>query len=192
MATVNALLTTALAGDDNDLVWTAVSPGPVGNRITVRYVNPGTVSAVESIDVSGLAITVNLATSGAAAITSTGDSIKATLLADVEASKLVTAADAAANDGSGLVIALAATNLATGAVDGTTLGYADQDDAEDDGWKYKGESPTGQFVYETLVNGVQYAAAGATANAALAAAMSQKERLLVNGYAQSISGPAAD
>lgn len=113
-AAVPATLTTALAGANNDLVFTARQAGDEGNGIEVVYVDPGGNNAAESVEVEGLTLIVNLATDGAGAITSTGDSIKATIAADPAANNLVSVADAAANDGSGVVTAMAATNLAGG------------------------------------------------------------------------------
>jgi hypothetical protein len=113
-AATAATLTTALAGANNDLVFTAAVTGLQGNEITIRYLDPGAPSVAESVAVSGKRIAFTLSTDGSSVITSTGDSLKATLLASAAASALVTAADAAANDGSGLVIALAETAL-TGA-----------------------------------------------------------------------------
>jgi hypothetical protein len=113
-STVAATLSTALTGANNDLDFTSVLTGVLGNAITIRYLDPAANDAVESVSVAGTAITFNLATDGAGAITSTGDSLKATLLASAPASALVTAADKAANDGSGVVTALAATALTGG------------------------------------------------------------------------------
>jgi hypothetical protein len=110
-----ATLTTALTGANNDLVFTAAVTGLAGREITITYTDPGAPGAAESVSVSGKRITFNLSTDGSSVITSTGDSIKATLLASVEASALVTAADAGANDGSGVVTALAETALTGGA-----------------------------------------------------------------------------
>jgi len=107
----HAYLKTALTGSNNDLVFTAVEEGSGGDDITIAYVDPSANNAVESVSVSGKAITFNLATGSGGAITSTGDTLKATLLASAPASALVTAADAAGNDGSGAVTALTATAL---------------------------------------------------------------------------------
>ena len=117
-----AVLSTALAGANNDIDYTAVPYGAKGNNISIRYVDPGGASATLGVVVTGsldttLLITVNLGRA-ASAINTTGDLLKAALdTADVSA--YVTYADKAANDGSGLVTALAATPLAGGA--GRTL-----------------------------------------------------------------------
>src|ERR1051326_5241705 len=109
-------LTTALTGSNNDLVFTAGDEGDSGDAITIAFVDPAANSAAESVSVVGKAITFHLATGSGGAITSTGDTLKATLLASTSASALVTAVDAAGNDGSGAVTALAATNLAGHAI----------------------------------------------------------------------------
>lgn len=64
-APVNAVastLTTALTGNNNDMVFTAARKGVVGDSTTIAYVNPGTPSAALGVVVAGTAITVNLAT----------------------------------------------------------------------------------------------------------------------------------
>lgn len=113
--TSRAALTTALAGANNDLVFTAVPLGTPGNAITVAYVDPGGTTAVLGVVVVGNAITVNLGRA-ASAINSTAALIAAAIAASAPAAALVTVANAAANDGTGLVIAMGATNL-TGGVD---------------------------------------------------------------------------
>ena len=55
-------LTTALAGADNDMVFTAVTKGTSGDDITIAYTDPGTASAALSVGVTGSAIDVSLAT----------------------------------------------------------------------------------------------------------------------------------
>lgn len=106
---VQAFLSTNLAGANNDLVFTAVAIGADGNGITVQYVDPGANDAVLGIVIVGTAITINLATDEEGVITTIADDISALDFDDV-----VTVADKAANDGSGLVIAMAATPLAGG------------------------------------------------------------------------------
>lgn len=118
---VNAVassLTTALAGDNNDLVFTAKTKGVIGDDITIAYINPAANDAELSVVVTGTDIVVNLATGAGGAITTIASDITAAILANAEANALVSVANAAANNGTGLVIALAETNLANG-VDGT-------------------------------------------------------------------------
>lgn len=109
-----ASLTTTLTGTNNDLVYTADTSGTAGNSITIEYVDPATTGASLSVDVTGTAITVNLATDGGGLITTTGDDIKTAIAGDIDAAALVNVADAGGNDGSGVVTALAATSLAGG------------------------------------------------------------------------------
>lgn len=115
MDATHAALTTALAGANNDVVWTAVVGGEAGNDITIAYVNPGAPGQALGVVVVASAITVNLATDGGGLITSTADDIKAEVAATPAAAALVTGVDAGADDGSGVVIAMAGTNLAGGA-----------------------------------------------------------------------------
>ncbi len=111
-----AVLATALAGNNNDIDYTAVRKGVYGNGITIRYVDPGVETATESVAVVGKAITVTLRS--VSSVLSTATQVRTALTASAAASALITHALHAGNDGSGAVIALAATNLATG-VDGT-------------------------------------------------------------------------
>lgn len=113
-----AALTTALAGTNNDLVFTARDGGPGGNDITVEYVVSGTNTAL-AVKANGKAIVVTVATSGAGAATSTAAQVKSKIEGDGDTNALVTIANAASNDGTGVVAALAATALTGG-----TLGVA--------------------------------------------------------------------
>jgi len=99
------------AGALNAVLFTAVEAGQAGNNITVEFVNNGANQSL-SVTVSGLDITVNLATNGASAVTSTADDIIALINADTAASALVSADNAGL--GSGTVTVLARTNLTTG------------------------------------------------------------------------------
>lgn len=114
-AAVAASLTTALTGANNDLVYTAVDAGAAGNDITVTYVVSGTDTPL-SVDVTGTDIVVNVETDSGDAAVSTANEVKAAIAGDQDASALVTVADAAENDGSGVVTALSETGL-TGGVD---------------------------------------------------------------------------
>jgi hypothetical protein len=107
-----ASLTTALTGANNDLTYTARVAGLASESVTVRYVDPGAASAALSVAVVGQAITVNLATNGSSVITSTAAQVRDAINGSAAASALVFAANAAANDGTGVVTALAATPLA--------------------------------------------------------------------------------
>lgn len=111
-------------GDDNGLIFTARAYGAEGNGITVAYVDPGGTTAALSVSVYRQAITVSLARA-ANAITTTAAQVKAAIEAHGVANELVTVAiDASdtglADDGSGIVTAIAATALENGA--GTAIG----------------------------------------------------------------------
>lgn len=106
-----AALTTALAGANNDLTFTARDSGNLSETTTIRYLDPAGPSVAQSVAVVGRAITVTLATSAGSAITSTAAQIRDAINGSAAASALVFAANAAANDGTGVVIAMAATPL---------------------------------------------------------------------------------
>lgn len=113
------------AGDDNALTFTARAYGAEGNAISVAYTDPGANDAALSVSVFRQAITVSLATGEAGAITSTAAEVKAAIEAHVAANDLVTVAidasdSGSADDGSGVVTAMAATALEGGA--GTGIG----------------------------------------------------------------------
>jgi len=100
---------------NNDLTFTARAPllGPLGNLITIEYVDPGGTTASLSIVVSGTRIVVNLARATSAISTIASDIITA-IAANAQANALVSVANKTGNDGTGLVEALAQTNLAGG------------------------------------------------------------------------------
>lgn len=108
-----AALTTALTGTNNDLTIEADAPGTGGNAITVALVVAGA-STPLSVSVAANAITVNVATDGGSAATSTAAQVRDAINAHAAASALVTAADATGNDGTGVVTALTATALTGG------------------------------------------------------------------------------
>ena len=112
-APAQATLTTACAGANNDMTFTAVQRGTGGNGISVAYVVSGLSTAL-SIAITGLAVVVNVATDGAGVATSTAADIKTAWDASA-AVNLATCANYTGNDGTGVVAAFAATNLAGGA-----------------------------------------------------------------------------
>jgi hypothetical protein len=105
-------LTTALVGLNNDLIYTARQIAADADGITVAYVNPGVLASL-SVAVSGRAITVTLAHDGVGII-STAALVSAAVAAKPSAAALVTVSNATGNDGTGVVTAMAATNLAGG------------------------------------------------------------------------------
>jgi len=137
-AEVVAALSTALAGADNDLVWTSKAYGADGNAYSVEYVDPEDVDQVLAITLAGTVVTVSLATEGAGVITTTGDEIKTEVGNVTEVDDLFTVTDKAANDGSGVVTAMAAAPL-TGGIDG----------------QGRATAPAGSFLFDSA-SGVQY------------------------------------
>jgi hypothetical protein len=111
-----ASLTTSLAGTNNDLVFTARTGGPGGNSIRVQYVVAGNNTPL-SVDILGYDIIVNVATDGGGAATSTAAQVMSAV--QRSASHLVTVELATSNDGTGIVTALAITNLAGGSLQKT-------------------------------------------------------------------------
>ena len=123
---VAADLETALVGNDNDLAFTAQTPGTGGNAITITYADPGGNDQLLGVAVAGNDITVNLATGAGGAITSTALQVKGAIENDVAANALVDVALKGADTGAGVVTALAQTPLAGGSDGGTITSTAAQ------------------------------------------------------------------
>lgn len=121
-----ATLTTALAGSNNDLKFTAKTGGPAGNSIRVAYVVAGN-STPLTISVAGFDITVNVATDGGGAATSTATLVKGALESNGDAARLISVENAPSNDGSGVVAALAFTALSGGSLQTTPPTQVDGD-----------------------------------------------------------------
>jgi hypothetical protein len=100
-------VTTALTGTNNDLVFTAIAESPEGYPPSVGYVNPATPNAALSVSVTNGYIRVSLATNGSSVITSTAAQVKTAIEGNAPAAALITVANAAGNDGSGVVTAMA-------------------------------------------------------------------------------------
>lgn len=132
-----ATLSTALTGTNNDLDWTAklhtstkygpIPYGAAGNRITIAYTVPTDDNAAHALALSmtvsengsgqktfAIVCQLQVNTDGSTIMT-TGDLLKTAIEADADISQVVTVADKAANDGSGLLVAMAATALSGGA-----------------------------------------------------------------------------
>lgn len=108
-----ATLTTALTGTNNDFLFKARYDGTQGNAIRVRIVVAG-VSTPLSITVSAKDITINSATTAGSAASSTAAQVIALFNTTPAACALAYAELAPGNDGTGVVAALAFTNLAGG------------------------------------------------------------------------------
>lgn len=112
----NASFTTNLTNSiDNDLVFSAKTAGVGGEAVSIRYVVPTEVEQPLSVDVTGSAITVNLATDAGGFVITVASEVKAAIEGNVAANALVSVVDAGADNGTGFVAALPQTflNLAT-------------------------------------------------------------------------------
>lgn len=182
MATTAASLSTALTGVNNDLDFTAVGDGADGNYISIKYVDPGVETATETVSVSetggsagGPLITVTLRS--VSSTLSTAAQVKTAIEASARASALVTVANKAANDGTGVVTAMAAARLASGAWDGTTGGYTNKTTMAADHWRARDlddgsvADADGEtfYVAETFIDGCVSAQASSSANGLLSA-----------------------
>lgn len=127
---VLASLTTALVGAENDLVFTSKLAGDYGNNIKIKYEDNGPnkppLVTVESVDLGHGAreftIIHQLATDGAGVITQTASTIRVNINSHIQAKNLVNVELAAANNGTGLVTAMAATSLAGGVAGTVAVG----------------------------------------------------------------------
>ena len=102
-AATSASLTTGRASANNEIVWTAASPGAAGNLISVYLADPGASSGVLGVTVTGNAVTVALATDAQGVITSTATEVIAAVAAEPGASALLTGAAGIGSDGTGVV-----------------------------------------------------------------------------------------
>jgi len=107
-----ATLSTNLTGANNDLVFTAITPGVEANDISIEYINPGVETPLETVTVTGNAIQVTLRS--VSTVLSTATQVINAINANASASILVSVANKSGNDGSGAVIAMAHTHLAGG------------------------------------------------------------------------------
>ena len=105
------------AGAHNHLEWEAVTSGTAGNLISVEYRDPSANSSPLDLDLVGTTIIVHLATDGAGAITTIANDIITAVGVHPTISLLVTAANVAPDDGTGVVTAIARTFLTGGVSD---------------------------------------------------------------------------
>ena len=149
LATGNATLASReiLAGDAG-IDYVAVVGGTVGNAITIAYVDPEDTNQSLGVVVVGSAITVNLATDGAGAITSTAAQIATALGLSEPASELVN--PALIGTGGDVVTATGPTTLANGADDAAANSTATEVLAA-----IESEAPA-----DALVSGVQIGTGG--------------------------------
>lgn len=114
-AAVKANKATGVVGNNNAILWTAVSGGAAGNGIKVALIDPAGNSKPLEVTVVNNEIRVQVATGDAGAITSTAADVIAAVNASLLAKGLVVAANSGTSDGTGVVAAVAATALAGGA-----------------------------------------------------------------------------
>lgn len=129
VAPVQASLSVNPAGDDNALTFTAVEYGAGGNAISIEYREQDTALAelAVTVDAKAIVVLLEMDNSEPPEPVSTAAEVLAAIEASTPAAALVTVAiDATdtgvADDGSGVVTAMAAANLANGA--GTGVGTA--------------------------------------------------------------------
>lgn len=108
---VHADVVTALEAANSNLFYEAVEAGEADAEISVAYVVPEDNDSPLSVAVVEGAITVSLATDDAGAAISTAAQVKAAIEANVDANALVTVTYPAGNDGSGVLVAMAAAPL---------------------------------------------------------------------------------
>lgn len=113
---VKATLATGVLASNNALTWTSKLAGVLGNKISVRLVDPKAANQALAISVSSQAITVSLATDATKAITTTAAALVTAITADLNAGALVTVANTGASTGAGVLAAVGTTFL-TGGLD---------------------------------------------------------------------------
>jgi hypothetical protein len=101
---------TEIAGDNNDVYWQAAASN---QHVTITYVDPATNNAALGVTVSGVDVTVNLATDGSSNPTSTADQVIAAVAAHGTASGLLSGSEYL-GDGTGVVAAMSSLLLAHG------------------------------------------------------------------------------
>lgn len=118
-----ATLTTNLTGANNDLKYTASLHGTEGNNITIEYIDPAANDVSIQVTVSVNAIKVRLQTDGAGAILSLADDVRLAIQTHAIANSLVDIENAGTDDGTGVVTAMAATNLTGGVTTMDSIDY---------------------------------------------------------------------
>lgn len=113
-AAVAAAVTINMTNANADLTYTAVTAGTAGNQLGVKHLDPGAASQALSVsyDADEKTVTVNLATDGAGAITSTAAQVKAAVNAVPAIAAVMTCEDEGA--GGGVVNATVRTSLTGG------------------------------------------------------------------------------
>jgi hypothetical protein len=194
MASTLGSLTTALAGANNDMVFTARFPGPSSANLKIKYTDPGTETATESVAVTydpDTHITlINVTLRSVSAVLSTAAQVKTAIEANLDAAALVTIAASGGDTLATAVTALAATALSAGVADATT-GYGSADECEDDGWKlgsYTHPADGAIYTAELLVHGQPIRQEANTQNGAYLAAYRFKRGYLAKASPLELQG----
>lgn len=111
---VAASLQVGAAATNNGLTFTAATAGVGGNDVSIRIFNPGTNSATLSITVSGKAISISLATSGAGAATTTAAQLVTAFQGVAAATALASVTSVSGSTGAGVMTTQATTFLSGG------------------------------------------------------------------------------
>lgn len=112
---VKATMATGAVGANSALTWTSKLSGVLGNKISVKLLDPKGNSKALAVTVNQQAITVSLATSAGGAITTTAAQVKTAIEALAAANALVGLTNTGASTGAGAVAAVATTFLTGGA-----------------------------------------------------------------------------
>lgn len=113
-AEVKASLATGVVASNNALTWTSKLTGVLGNKISVRLVDPKANDAALAVTVTQQAIVVSLATGPTGTITTTASALITAVTADAAANALVTVANTSASTGAGVLTAQATAFLSGG------------------------------------------------------------------------------
>lgn len=111
---VKASLLIGTVGSNNALTITSKLTGALGNKSSLKLVDPAANSATLAITVSGRDVVASLATNSSGAITTTAAQLKTAIEANTAANALIGLANTGASTGAGAVAALKRTALSGG------------------------------------------------------------------------------
>lgn len=115
-AEIKATLATGVPASNNGLTWTSKLAGILGNKISVKLLDPKANSQALAVTVSGQAITVSLATGSTGTITTTAAQVITAIAGNAAANALVGVVSTSPSTGAAAVAAVPLTYL-TGGVD---------------------------------------------------------------------------
>ena len=114
-AGVAAFLNTGVVGNNNAITFTALAAGAAGNDIKISMIDPAVASQPLEVRLVNDEIRIQLETDANPAIVSTAAEVIAAVNSALVVKDLISADDTGASTGVGVVVAVAATALATGA-----------------------------------------------------------------------------